>query len=233
MATLIVYPDGGGSGTTTIDGYASRVPGGGLGEDFATIRAGAGTGNNSGATAMAVWLAEDPVVGKFKSQQRVIATFDTSALGGAVPTAATLSFTLNGKYDGNSYGDAFAANVYSANPASPNAITAADYAIANFGVATPFSTAIPWSAWTVAAYSDFVLNAAGLAAINKSGITKFGVLSTFDATGSGPTSAGRNIQTAVTLESADQSGTTKDPKLTITYPSAGPPPKMRLTGFVG
>ncbi len=76
-------------------------------------------------------------------------------------------------------------------------------------------------------YANFNLNSAGLAAINKTGVSRFGLRSVADVAGQHPivgTDAGFPDRggTVVFFYSSETVGTGSDPKLTITYTSNGP-----------
>jgi len=63
-------------------------------------------------------------------------------------------------------------NVFSSNPASDNALIPTDYATCG---STPFSNAVGMGDFLVNTFTDFPLNAAGLANITKAGISKFSI----------------------------------------------------------
>lgn len=167
--TSTFYPNsgtGGPTGSATVERYNS-------GEAWSTLRAGAGTyvspvidnpnnlaGAQSGITTNQ-WRALD----------RAIFTFDTSAIPDSdVIISATLSIYGSNKLD-NGTAISPDINVYAASPASNYNFTASDYG--QIGI-TAQSTAITYTGWSTTGYNDFVLNAAGLGNISKTGVTKFG-----------------------------------------------------------
>jgi len=215
MAVLTVYPDAG-TGNTTVDGYMSRVNAFQSGESWSVIRAGAGTLSDdtaTGAVAIRVDYTDDDADGTFRSVSRSGATFDTSTLtANAVISAATLSLYAGNKSNQNI--SAPAINIYSFSPASNNALVDADYS--DFG-STVYSTEISYANWTLESYENFALNTTGKAAISLTGISRFGVReSNYEATGSTPSTNQYGV-TRMAAYGADETGTTKDPKLTVTY----------------
>ena len=73
----------------------------------------------------------------------------------------------------------------------------------------------PADDFTTSQYNDLDLNATGLGWIIKDGITKLGVRFTFDITDDDP--GANKHMVYMNCGSADQSGTSKDPKLTVTH----------------
>ena len=110
----------------------------------------------------------------------------------------------------------FRSAVVSSNPATNTDLVNGDYA--TFGE-TRFATDITYANFSIGAYNTFSLNGDGIAAISKTGISKFGFRSDYDLDNVVPTpnSAKTNYTTAYT---ADQIGVTQDPKLVVTYGSA-------------
>ena len=135
--------------------------------------------------------------------------YDTSPLGsGATVSSATVSIygdTIASVVDN----DAGSVNVFSSTPASNTAIGTADYD--QIG-STSFSTAINIGSWTVSGYNNFSLNASGLVDVNKTGISKFSLRTSFDSANSAP--SGNNV---VWFSLGNTSGTSQDPKIVIEY----------------
>jgi|SRR3990167_989430 len=199
--------------TTSVDGVVSRDV---TSETFGTIRGGAGTsasdtvGGGSGVPR----LNSTTTTNEYSELTRGIYLFDTSTLGaGAIISAATFSLYI----DSADAGLGLSLNITSASPASNTALVSGDYAVANFG-STDFATDIAISAITINQYTDWILNATGIAAISLTGITKFAHRFANDIDNSAPTwSSGAS--TFITPQFAE--GTNK-PKLTVTYtPAAG------------
>lgn len=153
----------------------------------------------------------------FGQLQRAAILFDTSPLSGATISSATLSLYGSAKTNANSLTGT--SNIFSSNPASTDNLVIADYS--TFGT-TAFSTAITYASWSTAAYNDFILNASGLAAINQTGISKFGYReATYDAPNNPATGGGSAGSFNMGGFSADQTGTTNDPMLVVESTGGG------------
>ena len=204
--TLTVYPVPG----TTVDGYVRQT---GTNLSWATIIGGAGA--DCGYNVTADWRCIDIVGGGsgFNQLTRSIYLFDTSSLtSSAVISAAKLYLYAKGKAD--ALGITPNINIYSSNPASNTALENGDFD--SLGT-TAFSTAISYDDWTYDTYEEFALNANGISAISKTGITKLGARNAnYDVSGTTP---GSTNAAASLLNSryAASSGTDVDPKLVITY----------------
>lgn len=179
--TLTAYPAEGEN--SPVDGFVGRTSGG---ESFNDLRSNAGTL----ADATDIWgpiasLKGGTVLDEFTRIDRGIFLFDTSPIeDDATINSATLSFY--GDYKENSLGlsDAEAGlALVSASPAADNTLANADYQ--SLG-STRYASDIAYSSFTVAAYNDFPLNAAGLAAISKTGLSRFGTRQAIDLDGGTP-----------------------------------------------
>ena len=143
---------------------------------------------------------------------RIILLFDTSAIGSDTISSATLSQQL--AYVTTDSNSNQAVNVVSSAPASDTAIVGGD--MDSFG-STRFTTDFTiTSAMTAFAYRDFSLNASGLANIDGSGVSKFGIRFAADLDNSDP---GSN-KIRVKGEYADNTGTSVDPKLVVEHTAA-------------
>ena len=149
--------------------------------------------------------------------------FDTSAINDThAASAATLSFVLKVAYDRSSAGSSSISpttNVLvQSSPASSTNIVKDDWdqcgAIndPDEGTDTRFD---PYSDWTVDSYNDITLNDTGLSWIDVGGVTKFGIRNTIDALDDYPGTNKHSNHGDVA--SADASGTSEDPKLTVTH----------------
>jgi len=108
---------------------------------------------------------------------RGIMLFNTAGLpDDAVITSATLSFYITHKGDDGSFTPDLC--LYAVTPASDAALVAADYS--TFGN-TEYSDKLTYAGMTLNAWNTFPLNAAGRAAISKTGMSRFGFRnSTYD-----------------------------------------------------
>lgn len=208
--TATYYPDSDPE-ASSVDGfvYESTVA------NWATIRAAAGDGADDLGDDISVGLRCYSSSPNFDRLYRSIILFNTSGLpDDCTVTAATLS--VYSTYKINDTGDAdLAFNVYQSNPASNTALAAGDYDCLS---TTPLSTNIAYNDWITANpfWNDFALNAAGLALISKTSVTKLGIReATHDA--GGATATWVNAQWArVAFYQADK-GVGYKPKLVVTY----------------
>jgi hypothetical protein len=119
--------------------------------------------------------------GEFNNTHRSVFLFDTSDIdAGDTVTAATFRFSA-GYADADWTGEAVA--LVLSHPASDTTLVNADYSEFTF---VDQAARLPYSSVTVSGSieNDMVLNATGLGNISKTGITKFGIVSSFDVDGS-------------------------------------------------
>lgn len=211
--TLTVYPSSS-TGGSTVDGYASRNT---VDQTFAAIIAGAGNAvDNTTANAIAVAVGSSSTTNQFKDVRRYIATFDTSDLTASVEiTEAVLSLRGTGK--ANALGSD-AIHICAATPASNTVLVNADYG--QLG-STSFAN-IAYASWSTTAYNDFTLDANGEANISKTGISRFGSRMGWDIGGTFGGAWASNDYTFFQFYTADQTGTTNDPKLSVIYSVSSP-----------
>lgn len=175
FSSVLINPDANPE-STSVDGVVYRNNG--SSEAFATIRTSGGTGaGDTDVSAEAIALTSSSANPDFRYLNRAVYLFDTSALtSSAEISAAVLSL----------YGTSVRAGVGSTNfeiatcsPSSNTGLIASDYNIAGWG-STKLATGISTGSWNSAGYNDFTLNASGLAAVSKTGITKLGGRTTWD-----------------------------------------------------
>ena len=205
-ATLTAYPDPNPE-TTTVDGYVSNSN-----AVWATARS-ASTGNNA---------SDSPSIAYVRTAStdiyRGFALFSTGSLtSGATVTAGTLSIVPNSTANFDNDGDDWV-NVFSSNPASNTALANGDFPQVGDTLDNPTegSTRVDISGVSTGTYLDFALNAAGLAWISQTGVSKFGFREGHDCIASLPAS-----NNEILWRTADTGGTSSDPKLVVTYT---PPP---------
>lgn len=211
-STLTVYPQaGGGGGNVTCDGRVSR---GGVSESWSVIRTGAGTDAEYTASLQTfITISSTGTENQWYLLLRSIFTFDTSALGAGV-SISDATFSLYGSSKADDLGALPNMNCYAASPANDNVLVAADYQQAGSVV---LSAAIPYTAFNIFGYNNFVQNASGLNNINKTGVTRIGVRNAnYDVANIEPSWAGSATSSFVGYF-ADYTGVTQDPKLIITY----------------
>lgn len=205
--TLTVYPDAG-TGSTTVDGGIYRAN-----EDASwDLCRNNTTGSLRGNSAAYCYIIGEHTGSGFQIEH-LFTNFDTSALtAGASISAAVYSLYPN-TGDKNTSETTNPANpqLYEGTTASANTLVNDDYN--NFG-ATAFCDSPPTQATMAAssAYHDFTMNASGIAAISKTGVTKLAVRPLNAVTGNAPT-----LRSYLGIYMADQAGTSNDPKLVVTY----------------
>jgi len=216
MATLIFYPDAHPE-SSSVDGTAQHDPGGA--GNWASRRDGAGTVaydsisvlyttmNSSGYSPQSWWNFD-----------RAIFLFDTSALTEAVTVTAAVFETVS-PGGGAAIEDTWSSflMLVSSAPVSDTIIAAGDYD--SLGT-TSFSDEVTLASLADdgATYDTWTLTAAGIAAISKTGITKFGLRYGEDIADEEPSDPGSNLDARVTMASAEETlSGDKRPRLTVTY----------------
>jgi hypothetical protein len=217
VQTLTVYPDPG-SGATTVNSRVARAFPGTTQETLAVMRAGAGNlAVIDTDYTFAFFLGGQGEVDKFDELDRSILTFDTSPLGAAatiVSAVLSLNFIFPPPTGGDvGYGTNTTVEIVSSAPASDNNVVESDYGtLGSVSFASMSLDAIQPSV-----YNDFVLNSSGRAQINKTGITRLGTRSGWDLNNNFTGTWVESTGTDVPYWGASTSGTSQDPKLTITY----------------
>lgn len=203
-ATGTFYPDPN-TETSSVDGYLRKDDS----TSWSTTRsASAGTSGSDSATSITV--AGEHGGSSKKIISRGFLLFDTSAIPN---TASILSADL-GLYMTSSYtaGGELRMYVVGSTPASNTALGNGDYdqvGGTSFGVSD--------GAYTLNTYETIPLNASGQAAVSVTGVTKLGVRSYHDFANVNPSNSD---EMNVAFSSADQTGTSQDPKLVVAYNSA-------------
>lgn len=207
-----IFPAAGAA--SPVDGYVGRS---GVNEAIGTLRAGAGTySNNTDTTEGGAILVGAVTSNQFSELRRSIFCFDTSSLPSGISLLSViLSFNSNTVSTGLG---STSLEVVSAAPASTSGLANSDYS--NLG-STSFAT-VPSASWPAAnSYYDFTLDGNGIANVNKTGITKFGIRLGWDFNNNFTGVWANGVQSRFDLFYADQAGTTKDPKLVVTYGKGG------------
>lgn len=215
--TSVFYPDPSVE-TTSVDGYVNHNTG--AGSSWVTAHgATTGSANDSASTGEIQSREYDDEANRFELV-RAFFLFDTSALpdtdeiSAATVSLATVGTTINTDNDGTDY-----INIYASTPVSDTAIVSGDYdGIGNTALATPIDMGSLPAAGT---YAVFNLNATGIAAISKTGITKLGAREGHDAEN---IEIAQNTRNLWAISMAETALTTLDPKLTVTHDVEGEPP---------
>jgi hypothetical protein len=154
------------------------------GTTWSTIKAEGGSSADDTATEMQyqMYCYSTETVGRWWIMQRMIFLFDTHTLTAqALVGSGTLSLYAQSKQAGSC---SPSINIYSSAPASNTALAAGDFD--SLGTTAFCDTPVAYGSWGVG-YVDFVLNAAGKAAVDIDGITKMGGRNpTYDAGSSEP-----------------------------------------------
>jgi hypothetical protein len=213
--TLTAYPDPNPE-STTVDG---RCMNGVTDNTWTVMQGGAGTSaQDSSAQDEGTFIQSSSTTNQYVQMSRCPFLFLTSSIGSDAISSATFSVVGYSKGDPGSWG--ISMNITSSAPASNTALVGGDFD--SFGN-TEFSTDISYASFNNAGYNNFTLNASGIAAINKAGVTKLGAREgSFDIPNSAPSwSSGRFAYLAVKY--ADTTGTSEDPKLVVVHAPAGAP----------
>ena len=194
--------------TTSVDGGVYRASSG----TWASVRDGAGTASYDEANSSEIRIQAANSTDWWTIMERFIMLFDTSSLpDDTTITSATLS--LYGVHKQDPAGWTPDINIYSSNPSSNTWLTSSDYTTLG---ATAFSTAITYANWSTTGYNSFALNSAGLAAISKTGVSKFGARNAnYDVANTAPTWVS-DADALISFYTADYYSAYK-PKLVIEY----------------
>ena len=221
MGQIIVNPDAHVE-TSTVDGSVEH-------DDLSAslswhqIVTAAGSDHDDDSTSMScvmLW-ASAGVANKWRRCSRVIMLFDTSSIpDDATVSSATLQVYGRSKFDGLPCTPDVC--VYASNPTSDDDLINTDYATLG---TTELSNVITYGAFDAAGWNTFTINGAGLALINKTGITKFGlrnanydVADELDPNNHDPTWNGNNDSFLV-VSTAEEAG--EEPILTVNYTEGG------------
>jgi len=213
--TSTFYPEAGTAGSTGDDAayYSGNA-------SWATFHdASSGTGMEGGTKVNPITLVRMRTTGNMEFMARSMLTFDTSAIpDGDDIDSAVLSIhgDTSSKWTQETTGWVNELAIVEFTGVNVN-FTTADYD--NFAT-TKLATNIAISAWDINGYNDFTLNASGLANINKTGISKFGMVQENDRANSAPTNNGTDQLSGARWYAADQTGTADDPKLVVVHSSS-------------
>lgn len=197
MATLTAYAVGDGH----IDVQAAS---------WATAKA-ATSGTATDNDTSGAWLVETAYAVHAAGQYNIRRAFfalDTSSVGAGVVTAGTFKVYIDAIYSGGSL------CLVAGSQASTSGLTGTDFD--NVG-STELASRITISGITAPGFATFTLNAAGLAAINGSGYTKFAIVHSRDLDNSAP---GSGVYEGALATYSEYTGSSRDPVLDLTYTTA-------------
>lgn len=199
--TTTIYPNP----ATSIDGYSNFSAGATWAAAHDAL---AGTGASDTITeARAI---ETHFLGGVYYITRGFFLFDTSVIPDTdVISSATLSLYTGPT--GIADNDGASVDVVASTPASDTAITVLDYDQVG---TTVFST-LDMGSLSLGAYNALAFNASGIAAITKTGVSKFATRSSKDTSNTAPA-----FESSWFVFYADETGTATDPKLVIEHAAA-------------
>ncbi len=202
----------------TADGYLQSRD-----DSYSLARAGTGAslGSSASATTAYVGQANDGAPGFVYGCFELFLSFDTSSIpDGAGITSVTLS--LYGETDASATNFTINARAYDWGASLTTADWIAGASLSGNTLLATFAT----SGFSVAGYNDFTSEAAFRTAINKTGTTYI-VLSSSRHEGNNTPTGAEYVKTWT----ANETGTSKDPKLTVVYSEVtGPLVGGRLVG---
>lgn len=197
QSTLTAYSNAGGDGSVTASDPV-----------FSTVRSASSGGSSDPSVASTVTQCS-LYLGTYYVQ-RTFWPFDSSSLGSSA-TISSATFSLYGTTT-TADADSVSIGVIQTTQTDPTSLAVGDYDNLTLNSPTEGATRISAASWNTAAYNDFALNASGLSWIDKTGYTKLGCRISRDIDNSAPTGLNQMYE-----YTADQTGTTNDPKLVVTY----------------
>jgi hypothetical protein len=215
MSTLIAFPtSGNGGGRTHTDSHVTSQNT--SNDSWVNVRAESGSSLEASRGNMGVIIRTESTNTKWRHFSRAVLSFDTSPItAGGVISAATLAMTSGNGNKIDDFTDSI--SLVGATPGDAGELVAGDFAQLQ---TTKFATDI-----TVAAMADdgttpntYTLNDDGEAAINKTGVTSFGLRTTHDRGNNEPSHPSAIKNTTVWFFTADEAEAGDErPVLTVTY----------------
>ena len=196
MSTLVVYSDTTDWGVDSIDDSE--------GGNYPAARDGYGLATSGYANSLAFYVGQS-IPYEYLVQETFI-SFDTSSIGSDSVSAAVLNMTSSADYSTTDF--TIQARLYDWG----TGVTTADWrSYSQLAALTLLATKDTASGFTAGTAYDFA-DSAMAANVNKTGSTRMVLCSNRHVAGTAPTDSQR-----VAIRSADETGTTSDPKLTVTY----------------
>ena len=218
FSTLTSYPDAHPE-TNTVDGRVSVSLSLGSGESWATMhdRTSGTAADTTLADEASNWISADNTSNQWIGMHRGFFLFYTAALTSAsVISAAVMSLYGTNKGFIGPFIPEPSFDVCTTSPASNTDLVVEDFDQVG-SVSQTGGSPITYGSWNTAGYNDFTFNSTGIGNINKTGISKFGTReATYDIPNTSPTWANQYAVWVLHYFS-DQTGTTNDPKLVVTY----------------
>ena len=201
-----------------VDGDTSR---GIQNENWATFRAAVGLAADDTSSPRQIMggLTSAASSPNWRTMVRGIITFNTSAIPDTDEVdSAIFSFWAESVVDNATLNQGVTLSV--SNPASASAVAIDDYVLPGNWGSTEFATRIDIGSVTTGAYNDMTLNSSGEANINISGNSNFGGRISADFDDIEASHPGSQQDALVQVSTADNSGTTQDPKLVVVHSEA-------------
>lgn len=209
----VFYPASGPS--SPADGSAAQTN---FSDDtFANLRAGAGNSGSANSNPDEISLLASTTTDKYWLLNRLIVMFNTASLNDAA-TISSVDLDLYCTSKGTGLGTCDV-DIVSSAPASNDNVVSGDFD----SLGTTVYSSIAIGSISTGAYNTFALDASGIATISKTGVSKFGARLSWDTDNSFTGTWASLGETEVLFSMAEQSGTTQDPKLTVTDDYVPPP----------
>lgn len=223
FTTSTFYPDPH-TETSSVDGHNYiTTNGAGISHTFAAAHSYTGTSTNpddTSTTITAAWIGR--TFSGFIIISRGYVGFDTSSISTDTIDSASISWTLQNHVHNQGVGTAYDYIGFTrAFLASDTAIGTGDYDATDFTEVTDSGERVTFTALVNSTTYTYDLNATGIAHIDKAGGTHFGILNGHDLQNQDPSMPANNQSTYALIYSADQSGTSSDPYLTVIHSAGG------------
>jgi hypothetical protein len=216
-ATLTVYPDPNAE-VSTFDGWV-EFRSTGAWTDAVTAADATQVADDSGTTLIVRAGDHTGAAGVGPMIARAWTLFDASSIDdSATVSSAVVSLNTSAKnFNGDNDATDHFAPYGGSSPASNTGITNADYDQCQ---STAFATPIDYTSVAAAnSYTDWTMNATGIAAVSLTGVTKICWREGHDATDSAYNGTNDSAN-SISFKSAETADVTSDPKLVITYSAA-------------
>lgn len=174
------------------------------------------------STVLYILKIEGSGASEYKNLFRAVLSFFTAPIpDGATITSTTLSVFPTTQQDTLVITPNLA--IVGVTTASTTGMVVADYGIQNWATSTEFTDSrVAYADLDTGSYEVITLNSAGNSYINKTGLTKFGLINgQYDLDETDPGVGGTNAQSRVIIKGAEEPGTSQDPRLIVTYELAG------------
>lgn len=227
LTTSTFYPDPD-TETTSVDGHVTKE-GAGTWSDLRDASSGGSAVSNN--TSMQVYVGHWVPSGNYYWDYRAYILFDTSAIS---DTDSIDSGSCSVKMYASPYNEGLdltnqSMRLVATTPASNTNLVVGDYS--QIGT-TAGASDLAVTSGSSGSYSDFSMNGTGLGWVSKTGITKLGIRHTASAENETPiTAGGDNYSGWLNLYSADETGTSSDPKLVLVH-TAGAPTFIPRISFI-